>query len=104
MQLVDGTIIVSASDLVGFLACDHLGALELGRIQGRWERPPERADDPTVKLMQEHGEAHERAYLDQLKSAGRSVREIARTELRTPSQLLAAQAETQVAGAVTPTS
>ena len=97
MQLVDGTIIVSASDLVGFLACDHLGALELGRIQGRWERPPERADDPTVKLMQEHGEAHERAYLDQLKSAGRSVREIARTELRTPSQLLAAQAETQSA-------
>jgi len=55
VQLVDGTIIVSASDLVGFLACDHLGALELGRIQGRWERPPERADDPTLKLMQEHG-------------------------------------------------
>ncbi len=36
----DGTIIVSATDLVGYLACDHLSSLELGRIEGRWEKPP----------------------------------------------------------------
>ncbi len=48
MQLAaDGTLIVSATDLVGYLACDHLATLELGRVQGRWEQadPPGRPDD-----------------------------------------------------------
>ena len=34
MQLIDGTIVVSATDLVGYLACDHLATLELGRMPG----------------------------------------------------------------------
>ncbi len=34
-----GTLIVSATDLVGYLACDHLATLELGRVEGRWDKP-----------------------------------------------------------------
>ena len=97
MQLVDGTVIVSATDLIGYLACDHLATLELGRIEGLWERPPDRADDPTVKLMQEHGDRHEREYLERLRADRKSVREISKEELRTPDQLRAAQAETLAA-------
>ena len=41
MQFVDGTIIVSATDLVGYLACDHLVTLELEAAAGRT-----RAADP----------------------------------------------------------
>ena len=96
MQLIDGTTIVSATDLVGFLACDHLSTLELGRIQGLWDRPPQR-EDPEVILLQERGGEHEQAYLQRLRAGGRSVREIATQELRTPAALRAAEAETLAA-------
>ena len=88
----DGTIVVSASDLVGFLACDHLATLELGRIAGQWEKPFR--EDPELELMQERGYAHEAAYLERLRAAGRSIHEIATGDLRTPEQLRTAEAET----------
>ena len=91
----DGTVVVSATDLVGFLACDHLAMLELGRIEGLWEKPFR--DDPELALMQERGYEHERAYLERLRSEGRSIHEIATGELRTPDQLRAAEAETLAA-------
>jgi predicted RecB family nuclease len=86
----DGTIIVSATDLVGYLACDHLATLELGRVEGRWEKPARRAD-PTVQLMQDRGDAHEAAHLEKLRAEGRSVVEIPKDDLKTPAQLRAAQ-------------
>ncbi|MGZ8563778.1 MAG: TM0106 family RecB-like putative nuclease, partial [Candidatus Limnocylindria bacterium] len=89
----DGTIIVSATDLVGYLACDHLSTLELGRVEGRWEKPPRRAD-PTVQLMQDRGDAHEAAHLAKLRADGKWVIEIQTEQLRTPGQLHAAEAAT----------
>ena len=94
MQLAaDGTLIVSATDLVGFLACDHLATLELGRVEGLWERPT-RTDDPTIALIQEKGDLHESAYLASLRGQGLTVIEIARESLRTPEDLRVAQATT----------
>lgn len=94
MQLAaDGTLIVSATDLVGFLACDHLATLELGRVQGLWERPI-RTDDPTIALIQEKGDLHEAAYLASLRGQGLTVIEIQKEALRTPEDLRAAQATT----------
>ena len=89
----DGTIIVSATDLIGFLACDHLSTLELGRVEGRWERPHRRAD-PTVQLMQDRGDAHEAAHLERLRAEGRSIIEIEKSDLRTPDDLRRAAAAT----------
>jgi predicted RecB family nuclease len=89
----DGTIIVSATDLVGYLACDHLATLELGRVQQLWEKPVRR-DDPTIALIQEKGDLHEGAYLESLRAEGLTVVEIATQELRTPDDLRAAQAIT----------
>ena len=92
----DGTLIVSATDLIGYLACDHLSTLELGRVEGRWERPHRRAD-PTVQLMQDRGDAHEAAYLERLRAEGRTIVEIAKDELTTPDRLRDAAAQTEAA-------
>ncbi|HET7027514.1 MAG TPA: TM0106 family RecB-like putative nuclease [Candidatus Limnocylindrales bacterium] len=93
MQLAsDGTLIASATDLVNFLECDHLTTLELGRLEGLWERPHQRTD-PTVVLLQERGDAHEHAYLDRLRAEGRDVVEIPRPG-RESDDLRAAEAET----------
>ncbi len=93
MQLIDGTIIVSASDLVGYLACDHLASLELGRIQGRWEKPHHRTD-PELDLLREKGDAHEKAYLERHRAAGRTIYEVVNRDAHTPAELRAAEAET----------
>ena len=73
----DGTLVVSATDLVAFLACDHLTTLELGRAQGRWAPPPHQVD-PTLELLRTKGEEHERRFLERQRAAGRTVTEIAR--------------------------
>ncbi len=89
----DGDLVASATDLVGFLACDHLTTLELGAAAGLWARPHQR-EDPEVRLLQERGEAHEQAYLERLRAEDRSVVEIARPEPRTPDGYRAAEAAT----------
>ena len=94
MQIApDGTLIVSATDLVGYLACDHLATLELGRVEGLWEKPHHRVD-PELMLLQERGDLHEKAYLERLRASGKSVHEIENRAGRTPAELRAAEAET----------
>jgi predicted RecB family nuclease len=93
VQVHGDTIVVSASDLVGYLACDHLATLELGRAQGLWEKPPRR-EDPELELLQERGLEHETAYLDRLRAAGRSIHEVQLRHPETPDELRAAEAET----------
>lgn len=75
MQLLDGSHVFAATDLVGFLACEHLTGLELARLAGLVERPFR--DDPELKVIQERGYQHEARYLADLRAAGRTVTEIA---------------------------
>ncbi|HEX2755942.1 MAG TPA: TM0106 family RecB-like putative nuclease, partial [Candidatus Limnocylindrales bacterium] len=91
--MVDDEIIVSATDLVGFLECGHLTTLELGRLDGLWDKPHQR-EDPEVVLLQERGDAHELAYLERLTSEGRTVHLGTKEELTTPDRLQAAEADT----------
>ena len=93
----DGTIVVSATDLVGYLACDHLATLELERIAGL-RKKPERYD-PELELLQERGDRHERDHLERLRSAGRSIVEIPEVlrSARTPDELRAAADATRAA-------
>jgi predicted RecB family nuclease len=93
VQRLDGTLVLSATDLVGYLACDHLGTLELGRVVGLWERP-HRREDPMIEIIQEKGDLHERAYLDALRADGLTIAEISKTDLRTVDDLRRAAAET----------
>jgi len=71
MQLVDGKLIVSATDLVGFMQCEHLTWLERLAARGDLERPT--SDHPMLQLLQEQGNAHEQEYLERLRAAGLDV-------------------------------
>ncbi len=93
MQGIGESVVVSATDLVGFLECTHLTTLEMGRLDGLWERPPQRLD-PEVVLLQERGDAHELAYLERLRAEGKRIHEIAKADLRSPEDLRTAEAET----------
>ncbi len=92
MQLVDGSIIVSATDLVGYLACDHLVTLELDAAAGRIERPIR--NDPELDLIRRRGFEHEAAHLAALREEGRSIYEIETRDAKTPAELREAEAET----------
>ena len=76
MQLLDGRPVYSATDLVGFLACDHRFELERAALAGLVKKPIR--NDPTIELVQERGYEHERRYLGDLRAAGRSIVEIPR--------------------------
>jgi predicted RecB family nuclease len=91
----DGSIIVSATDLVGYLACDHLATLELQALHGELDKPLR--EDPELELIRKRGFAHEQAYLGRLRAEGRSIHEIAARDARTPDELRSAQAETLAA-------
>ena len=96
MQLHDdGTLVVSATDLVGFLECDHLVTLELARARGELERPYR--DDPQLDLIQQRGLDHEQQYIERLRAEGRTVVEMTQRQPRTPDELRAAEAETLAA-------
>src|SRR5579859_6595404 len=73
MRIVDGRVLLSPSDLTGYLACEHLATLELAVARGDLARP-EPSDD--LELLFAKGEAHEAAYLERLRGEGLSVVEI----------------------------
>jgi uncharacterized protein len=74
MQLIDGKPVYSASDLVGFLACQHLTQLERAVLAGLAERP--HLPDPELDVLRKRGMEHEARFLADLAADGRSVVEI----------------------------
>ena len=78
MQLIDGQPVFSATDLVGFLACDHLLALELAGAKGLVRRPIR--EDPELDLIAQRGLQHEERYRASLEQAGRRITTIERDD------------------------
>jgi uncharacterized protein len=74
MQTIDGTPVYSASDLVGFLACEYLTALERAALRGLVKRPYFK--DPVLDVLHKRGVEHEKRYLDALTSDSRTVQQI----------------------------
>jgi predicted RecB family nuclease len=70
----DGSIVLSPTDLSGYLACPHLTTLHLAVARGELEKPfrPNLYAD----LIRRKGEEHEAAYLARLRAEGREVTEI----------------------------
>jgi uncharacterized protein len=62
MQITEGRLRLSASDVANYLACQHLTRLDLQMAQGTL-RPPHEFDIGFEDLVQ-RGEAHEKAVLD----------------------------------------
>lgn len=71
MQDLDGRTVYSATDLVGFLECDQLTALERAALGGLVVRP--NRDDPELAILQERGLEHESRFLEWLREQGRTV-------------------------------
>ncbi|MBF8291058.1 MAG: protein of unknown function, putative recB domain, partial [Chloroflexi bacterium] len=88
----DGTLVVSATDLVGFLECDHLVTLEMARVRGEIEKPFH--SDPLVDLNRKRGYEHEQDEIARMHAAGRTVVEMTLRNPRSPAELRDAEAET----------
>jgi uncharacterized protein len=74
MQTIDGKPVYSATDLVGFLECEHLTDLELGALAGHVTRPMRH--DAELDRIRKRGDQHEERYLATLVADGRQVRHL----------------------------
>ncbi|MBS2028777.1 MAG: TM0106 family RecB-like putative nuclease [Deltaproteobacteria bacterium] len=71
MQYVEGVLVVSPTDLVGYLACTHKSELDRYAALGQMERPER--DDPELKVLTTRGGDHEKAYKERLSAEGNDV-------------------------------
>ncbi len=71
MQTIDGRPVYAATDLVAYLACEHLTQLERASLAGLVARPMR--DDPELDVIRKRGFQHEARYLRDLEAAGRTV-------------------------------
>jgi uncharacterized protein len=94
MQIHNGTRLYSATDLVGFLECEHLTTLSL---QDLVERLPRAVDDESATLVQQKGIEHESNYLNALKASPLRVVEIGNGG-GTPAELAQATRAAMAAG------
>ena len=71
MQSIDGRPVYAATDLVAYLACEHLTGLERAAMAGLVRRPMR--DDPELDIIRRRGFEHEQRYLAELTAEGRTV-------------------------------
>ncbi len=71
MQIVDGNLVYSATDLVGFLECGHLTSLERAAVSGHLKRPVR--EDPVLDRITQRGQLHEERFLEALEADGVEV-------------------------------
>ena len=78
MKQVDGKLLYSATDLVGYLECRHLTDLERAAAFGSVIRP--KRDDPVLDRLITRGLAHENRFLDTLRAEDVEVTTVATYE------------------------
>ena len=91
MHNADGVLVLSATDLVGHLECEHLTQLERMAALGELKRPDRK--DPALDLLSTLGEEHERHHLERYSTSGLKVAVIDQRAL-TADELNRAEAET----------
>jgi predicted RecB family nuclease len=69
MRKVGNSLQLSASDLIAYLQCHHLTALDRAVVEGTISKP-KIWDDPLLDILLERGAAHEQGYVDHLTAAG----------------------------------
>lgn len=67
--MIDGRPVYAATDLVAYLACEHLTQLERAAMSWLVHRPMR--DDPELDIIRKRGFEHERRFLADLAAAGR---------------------------------
>ncbi len=71
MDRIDGRLVYSATDLVAYLACEHLTQLDRAASAGLVKRPFR--DDPELDIIRRRGFQHEARFLADLQAQGRSA-------------------------------
>jgi hypothetical protein len=90
VQVLGGSLILGASDLVGDLACAHLTVLERQAAEGLSKRPVRL--DPALDVIQARGYEREALFLVRLRDAGKQVRKFPPEPHRTMAALWDRQA------------
>jgi uncharacterized protein len=81
MHNTEGVLVLSATDLVGHLECEHLTQLERLAALGELERP--KRDDPALDLLSKLGEEHEREHLNRYRTLGFEIEVIEQRDMST---------------------
>ena len=71
MKIIEGTPQFSASDLVGYLSCNHSSMLDIQVANGSLKKPS--YYDPLLEILRERGQLHETAFIEHLKAQGKDV-------------------------------
>src|SRR5205807_10514773 len=83
MWILEGRLILSATDQSDFLACQHLVHLKHASVRGE---PIPRSEAEMAKLLQQLGQEHGRRHLGQLVEAGQSSIESSEVRARNLSK------------------
>src|SRR3954468_20465530 len=95
MHLLDNdTLALSASDLTGYSACEHLTELELSVLRGECERP--KRDDPMLAVLSRRGGGRQEKELARPGAEGLDAPSIEYPD-NTVASLAAAEEQTVVA-------
>ena len=84
MRLQQGRLALSATDLANHLSCHHLTALNLRLAKGEIAEPT--WDNPHLRVLQQRGFEHEKAYIDSLRAKGLAVLDISEGGEETASE------------------
>lgn len=71
MKERQGTLYISATDLANHLSCRHLTSLDFRLAKGEIAEPA--WENPHVRVLQQRGLEHEKAYVDSLRARGLSI-------------------------------
>lgn len=77
MQRYEGERLYSATDLVAYLECEHLSALDLQALDDEALRAERSQADESQQLIADKGDAHEKRHLADQHAQGRGVVDIA---------------------------
>jgi uncharacterized protein len=72
MEKAGNSLLLSASDLVRHLNCQHLTELDIAVANGRIAKPKV-WEDPLAQILWKRGARHEQGYVDHLRSSGLAV-------------------------------
>src|SRR3954465_5400269 len=77
MQLKEGRVLISASDLMAFLECEHVTKLDFAALSADGKDMVRTKADQSAELIARKGIEHEKAYLAHLRASGLNVVDIA---------------------------
>ncbi len=76
MRVRQGRVALSATDLANHLSCRHITTLDLSLANGECAEPS--WQNPHLRVLQQRGLKHERAYIESLRSKGLAIADLSR--------------------------